>query len=326
MKAAVNTTYGPPQVVQIEEIETPIPGNTEVLIRVHATTVNRTDCGLRDPRPFFVRAFSGLRRPKNPVLGSEFAGDVAALGSGVTQFTEGDRVFGLSGSKFGAHAEYLSFRETGPLATAPANTTYEEAASICDGATLALNILRAGDVDTGRKKLLIYGASGAIGTAAVQLAKYFGADVTAVCSSRHVELVKSLGADHVIDYTQEDFTKNGQTYEVIFDAVGKASFSYSRNSLTPRGIYLSSDFGTLYQNPIFALLTYVTSKFAGRRAKLPLPSYNQDTIVFLKELVEAGELTPVIDRTYPLEDIVDAYEYVEEKRKTGNVVITVASD
>jgi NADPH:quinone reductase-like Zn-dependent oxidoreductase len=318
VKAAVHTRYGPPEVVRLGEVPKPAPGADELLIKVHATTVNRTDCGFRAADPVIVRLFSGLTSPRHTILGSEFAGEVAAVGGDVTSFTEGDAVFGLS-EEYGAHAEHLSVPESAPVARKPAGVTHEQAAATCDGATLALTALRRAGLQRGQK-ILIHGASGAIGTAAVQLANHLGAEITAVCGTSNIELVRSLGADRVIDYTREDFAKDAQRYDVVFDAVGKSSFRRCRQLLERRGIFLFTDLGFLWHAPILVLLT----RFMGtRRVIIPIPRPNQRDIVFLRDLVEQGALAPVIDRRYRLESIVDAYRYVETGQKTGNVVITV---
>jgi NADPH:quinone reductase-like Zn-dependent oxidoreductase len=318
MKAAVRTRYGPPEVVRLLEVAKPAPGADELLIRIHATTVNRTDCGVRAADPVIVRFFTGLTRPRQPILGSEFAGEVEAVGRQLTSFTQGDAVFGLS-EGYGAHAEYLCLPGSGLVARKPANVTHEQAAPTCDGALLALRALRRAELSRGQK-ILINGASGSIGTAAVQLAKHFGAEITAVCGTENLELARSLGADRVIDYTREDFTKDGRRYDVVFDAVGKSSFRRCRRLLERHGVFLFTDLGFLWHVPILALLT----RFVGtRRVILPIPKPDRRDILFLKELVEAGALTAVIDRRYPLAAIVEAYRYVETGQKTGNVVVTV---
>jgi 2-desacetyl-2-hydroxyethyl bacteriochlorophyllide A dehydrogenase len=318
MKAIVYTEYGPPEVLQLKEVAKPSHKDNELLIKVHATTVNRTDCGFRNPEPFFVRFFSGIITPKRSILGSEFAGEIEAVGKDVRSFKRGDQVFGLTGVGFGAHAEYLCLPEEGAVAAKPVNMTYEEAAAVCDGAMLALSCLRRASIQSG-KRILIYGASGSIGTAGVQLAKYFGADVTAVCNTRNVDRVKSLGADSVLDYTKDDFTRNGQTYDVIFDAVGKSSFIRCRNSLKHGGVFLETDLGFLWQNVVFALVTAVVG---GKKLIIALPKETKEDVLFLKEIIEAGKYKAVIDRRYPLEQIVEATRYVESGQKTGNVVIT----
>ncbi|HSS93714.1 MAG TPA: NAD(P)-dependent alcohol dehydrogenase [Candidatus Dormibacteraeota bacterium] len=324
MRAVVYDTYGPPDVLRLEEVDRPVPKEDEVLVQVHATTVNRSDVHIREANrrgglavTFLSRMVSGLRRPRQPILGSEFAGNVVAAGVAVKEFAIGDRVFGSTGLRFGAHAEFVCVRESRRIAHMPAGMSFEQAAPICDGALNALMCLKQADLRKGRR-ILIYGASGAIGTAGVQLARYYDADVTAVCSTRNLELVKSLGADRVIDYTKEDFTKNGQTYHVIFDAVGKHSFKRSRDSLEPGGVYLPTD-GV--ENLVLALWP---SRAGDKRVVFQIPPrQTKQDVLFLKELVEAGKFRPVIDRCYPLEDVVEATRYVETERKTGNVVLTV---
>ncbi len=317
MRAVVYDRYGPPEVQRLEDVARPVPKEDEVLVRVHATTVNRTDCGWRSAKPFFVRYFIGVRGPKQKILGMELAGEVEAVGAAVTDFEVGDQVFGVK--SFGAHAEFVCVREGGPLADKPAGMTFEEAAAVCDGASTALSCLRGANLRRGQK-ILIYGASGSIGTAAVQLAKYFGADVTAVCNTKNVELVRSLGADEVVDYLQEDFTKNGERYDVIFDSVGKHSFRRCRGSLKPGGIYLETDLGFMWHVPILALLT----RWIGdKKVTLGIAKYTKQDVLFIKELIEAGKYRAVIDRRYPLEDVVEATRYVETLEKTGNVVLTV---
>jgi NADPH:quinone reductase-like Zn-dependent oxidoreductase len=320
MKAAVHTRYGPPDVVRVSDVDTPAVKEHDVLVKVHATTVNRTDCGFRAGRPFIVRFFSGLVKPRATVLGTEFAGVVEAVGSGVTLFTAGDRVFGFSEGRFGAHAEYLVMPDDGPLAAMPANTTFEQAAPTTEGSHYALSYIRAAKIRSGQH-VLINGATGAIGSAAVQLVKNLGASVTAVCGTPHVELVKALGADRVIDNTAEDFTKDEQTYDVVFDAVGKSSFGRCKRLLKPRGIYLSSDLGPLSQNPFLALTTPL---FGGKKVMFPIPpKHDQQGVRHFRELIESGTFTPVIDRRYRLDQIVEAYRYVETGQKIGNVVISV---
>jgi NADPH:quinone reductase-like Zn-dependent oxidoreductase len=320
MKAAVRTRYGPPDVVRISEVDKPAASDHEVLVSVRATTVNRTDCGLRAAKPFIVRFFTGPIRPRATVLGTEFAGDVEAVGGSVTRFEVGDRVFGFSGDRFGAHAEYLAVPEDGLLATIPAGLTYEEAAPGTEGSQYALSGIRAAKV-RGGQDVLVYGATGAIGSAAVQLLKQLGANVTAVCGSEHVELVEGLGADRVVDYTAGDFTRDEQTYDVVLDAVGKSSFGRCRRLLRPRGIYLSTDLGPLSQNPVLALVTPLAR---GRRVLFPIPRRpGQALASYLRELLESGAFKPLIDRRYPLDQIADAYRYVETGRKVGNVVIVV---
>jgi NADPH:quinone reductase-like Zn-dependent oxidoreductase len=321
MKAIAYTKYGPPDVLQLKEVEKPTPADNEVLIKIYATTVNQTDCGFRQGRPIIVRLFGGLFRPKRGILGSELAGEVEAVGKDVKSLKKGDQVFGLTGIHFGAHAEYVCLPEKASITAKPANMSFEEAAAVCDGAYLALNFIRKVNLQKG-DKILIYGASGSIGTAAVQLAKYSGAAVTAVCNTKNLEIVKSLGADEVVDYTKEDFTKLPQTYRVVFDAVGKTAFFRCRNLIKKGGVYVSTDLGFLAQNPFLALWTW---KFGSRKVVFPIPKERKEDVVFLKELVEAEKYRAVIDRRYPLEQIIEAYRYVETRQKTGNVVITTIS-
>jgi len=318
MRAVVRDAYGPPEILRVEEVDKPVPKDDELLVRVHATTVTRTDCGWRSGTPFFARYFTGIRRPKWRILGMELSGDVEAVGPAVTGFAVGDRVFGVKG--FGANAEFTCIRESGALAHVPDGMSYEDAAAVCDGACLALSCLRRADLRKGRR-LLVYGASGSIGTAAVQLARHFGAEVTAVCNTKNVELLHSLGADHVIDYEREDFTKNGKTYDVIFDSVGKHSFRRCRGSLAPGGLYVETDLGFMWHVPPLALWT----KWIGdKKVVLGIGRYSKDDVLLAKRLIEAGEYRPVVDRIYRLEEVVEATRYVETGQKTGNVVLRVA--
>ncbi len=324
MRAVVYDRYGPPEVLRLQEVERPVPAEGEVIVRVHATTVNRFDTATREANrrsglaiSLMSRLVSGLRRPRHRILGTEFAGEVDNVGPAVREFVVGDRVFGTTGLRFGTHAEYLSIRASDRIAHMPTGMSFEEAAPICDGALNALTCLKQADLRKGRR-ILIYGASGAIGTAGVQLARSFGADVTAVCNTKNLGLVRSLGADRVIDYTKEDFGRNGQTYDVILDAVGKQSFTGCRASLEPGGIFLPTDgLGNL----IWALLT---SRTRGKKVIFQIPPrQTKQDVIFLKELIEAGKYRPVIDRSYTLDDVVEATRYVETEQKTGNVVLTV---
>jgi NADPH:quinone reductase-like Zn-dependent oxidoreductase len=319
MQAAVHTRYGPPDVVRIAEVEKPTIGDNEVLVQVHATTVNRTDCACRAAKPFFMRLFTGLIRPRATVLGNEYAGVVEAVGSGVTAFSVGEKVFGYNEGRFGAHAQYLAIPEHGSLTTIPANVTYEEAAPSTEGSHYALAHIRGAKITSGQD-VLVYGATGAIGSAAVQLLKSLGVKVTAVCDTDNLDLVKGLGADRVIDYTTEDFTKDEQTYDVVLDSVGKSSFSQSRPLLKPAGIYISSELGPRAQNPFLALIAPLQR---GKRVMFPIPKHDQEMMGYFRELIESGQFKPVIDRTYRLDQIVEAYRYVEAGQKIGNVVITV---
>ena len=320
MRAVVHDRYGPPTVLRLEEVERPVPGNEEVLVRVHATTVNRTDCHVRAAKPFMWRFLAGLLRPKRKVLGMEFAGEVEAVGTAVTDFEVGDDVFGIQGYNRpqGTHAEFIAVRASDPVAHKPAGMTFEEAAAVCDGALMALTALRNRDLRPGRR-ILVYGASGSMGTAAVQLARYFGAHVTAVCNTKNVELVRSLGADEIIDYLQEDFTKNGETYDVILDAVGKHSYRRCRGSLKSGGVFLPTDLGFMWHAPLLPVLT----RWSDRKVIFGITKYTKKDVLFLKELIEAGKYRAVIDRRYPLEDVVEATKYVETGQKTGNVVLTL---
>ena len=317
MKAVVHDRYGPPEVLRIADVERPVPKEDEVLVRVHASTVTRTDTGLRSAEFFVSRFFTGLRRPRRPVLGLELAGVVEEVGSRVTAFAVGDRVFGV---RSGAHAEYVCVREHGALARIPDGMSFEEAVPACDGAALALACLRkAGSLEG--KSVLVYGASGAVGTAGVQLAKHFGAQVTAVCNGKNVELLRSLGADRVVDYEREDFTRDGRTYDVVFDSVGKLSYPRARRSLKPGGTMVGTDPGRLFHLPVLALLT----RWVGdKRVGMGITRYSQEDVLLIKGLLESGRYRPVVDRTYPLEDVVEAARYVETGQKTGNVVLTLA--
>ncbi len=316
MKAVVHERYGPPDVLHLADVEKPVPAEDEILVRIHATTVNRTDCHRRAAKPFLWRFMAGLLRPKYRILGGEMAGEVEAVGAAVTEFAIGDHVFGTSGPRLGGHAEFLCRRESGLVTHMPAGMSFEEAAAIPDGALSALTGLRRAGLKEGQS-ILVYGASGSVGTASVQLAKYLGASVTAVCNTKNLEVVRALGADRVIDYTQEDFTKNGESYDIVLDAVGKHSFRRSRGSLKPGGIFIATD--GLRNFP----LAWLTARIGDKRVLMTLPDWTKEDIRFLKGLVEAGHYRAVIDRRYPLEDVVEATRYVETLQKTGNVVVTV---
>jgi NADPH:quinone reductase-like Zn-dependent oxidoreductase len=325
MKAVVYDRYGPPEVLRIEEVARPAPRDDEVVVQVRAATVNRFDCHTREANRSnglvisgVSRLVSGIRRPRQPILGTEFAGEVAAAGPAVTRFGAGDRVFGNTGLRFRCHAEFTCIRETALVAAVPAGMGFAEAAAATDGALNALWCLRLAGPLSGRR-VLVYGASGAIGTAAVQVAKHFGADVTAVCGPRGVEAVQALGADRVIDYTKEDFTSDREGYFSVFDAVGKQSFAHCRGVIEPGGTYLATDG---LRN---LLLGPWTSRFGDRQVRFKLPPrYTQQDVVLIKELMEAGRYRPVIDRVYPLEDVVEAARYVETQQKIGNVVLAVS--
>jgi len=320
MKAVIATKYGPPDVLQLQEVEKPIPKDNEVLIKIYATTVNATDPMGRAGKPFMARLVPlSLTKPKNPILGGEFAGEIEAVGKSVTLYKEGDQVYGCR-MESGTHAEYVCMPEKKVLAIKPANMTYEEAAAIPGGALTALIFLRdKGNIQSGQK-VLINGASGSVGTAAVQLAKYFGAEVTGVCSTTNLELVESLGADKVIDYTKEDFTKTGQTYDIIFDTVSKSSFPRCKGALKQKGVYLVT-----IPWPIILLQMLWTSMVGSKKAIFAATSFKFSTedLSSIKELIEAGKIKSVIDKTYPLEQMAEAHRYVEKGHKKGNVVITI---
>jgi NADPH:quinone reductase-like Zn-dependent oxidoreductase len=316
MRAVVHERYGPPEVLRVAEVPRPEPAADEVLVRVLASSVTRSDCGVRSSDYWFARVFTGLLRPKRAIAGMEFAGVVEEVGDSVTQFAPGDEVFGIKG---GANAEYLAVREDGVIARKPERLSFEEAAGVADGGLSALTMLPALGPVEGRH-IVVYGASGSIGTAAVQVAKHLGARVTAVTDTARVELVRSLGADEVVDYLREDWTRRGP-FDGIFDAVGKSSFRKARRALKPSAAYVSSDLGFMWHGPLVIL---ATRWIGSRKAKLGIARYRRHDLERLRELIEAGSYRPVIDRAYPLEEVVEATRYVETGRKTGNVVLTVA--
>jgi NADPH:quinone reductase-like Zn-dependent oxidoreductase len=320
MRAVVHDRYGPPEVLRLGEVARPVPKEDEVLVRVYASTVTRGDAmGVRSVQYRFTRLFTGVRRPRRTIFGTEFAGRVEAVGAVTSEFLVGDDVFGIKG---GASAEYVTVPERGVIATKPDGLTYEEAAAIPDGSLLALTMLRPMEPLRG-KSVLVYGAAGSIGTAAVQLLlHHFEADVTAVCDGKDDELVRSLGAERVLDRFREDFTKNGETYDVIFDAVGKLSFRRCRRSLNRGGVYVTADLGFMYHVPLAALVTRLVGS---RHAKLGFGRYRKEDLGLVKELVDAGKYRPVIDRRYGLDEIVEAVRYVESGQKTGNVVLHVSA-
>lgn len=319
MKAIVYTKYGPPEVAQLMEVPKPIPKDNELLIKVYSSTVNRTDSGFRSAEYFISRFWSGLLRPKYQILGCEFAGIIEEIGKGVTTFQKGDKVFGYNDKTFGGHGEYLTIAETEAVTNIPDNISFDEAAALTEGAHYALVDIRAAKIERGQN-VLVYGATGAIGSAAVQLLKHFGATITAVCNTKNVELVKSLGADIVIDYQTQDFTKTENKFQFIFDAVGKSSFGQCKPLLNEKGIYISTELGKNGENILFALTTPL---WGGKKLLFPIPTITKKDVIFLKELVQKGEYKPLIDRKYTLEQIVDAYKYVETGQKTGSVVIKI---
>jgi 2-desacetyl-2-hydroxyethyl bacteriochlorophyllide A dehydrogenase len=319
MKAIVYERYGPPEVLQLRKVEKPTPKDNEVLIRIYATPVTSGDVRLRKADPFLVRLYFGLTKPKTTILGVDLAGEVEEVGKDVKTYKIGDQVFGSAFDfGLGAYAEYKCLPEESVLAVKPANISYEEAAAVFFGAHTALHFLKKGNIEKGQK-ILIYGASGAIGTYAVQLARYFGAEVTGVCSTANLELVKSLGADRVIDYTQEDFTKSGETYDIIFDTVGKSPFRGSVRSLKKNGYYLRA----VHMSPSPMIKGIWTSMTSSKKVIGGVAGESKEDLIFLKELIEAGKLKPVIDRCYPMEEIAEAHRYVEQGHKKGNVVITL---
>jgi len=330
MKAVVYKKYGSPDVLEFQEVAKPALKDDEILVKIHTTSVNIGDIWARNfkemtpskftmPLPLWLpaRMYFGFTKPRINILGSEFAGEIESTGKDVKRFRRGDQVFGYRGQSMGAYAEYLCVPEDGLVAIKPANMTYEEAAHVPYGALTALNLLRKVNIQSGQK-VLINGASGGIGSAAVQLARYFGAEVTGVCGTPRLEFVKSLGADKVIDYTNEDFTRNGETYDLVFDILGKTSFSRCKNSLKPNGIYLLASFK---MKQLFQMLW--TSMLGGKKVICALSGENPEDLIFIKGLIEVGKIKAIIDRSYPMEQIADAHRYVETGQKKGNVVITV---
>jgi len=317
MRAVIQDRYGPPDVLHVEDVERPVPKDDEVLIRIRASTVSQTDTHVRGAHPAFWRLVLGFRRPRWRSLGVELAGEIVAVGPAVTEFKVGDEVFGTTW--FGAHAEFMCLKEGAALAHKPSGMRFDEAAAVCDGASQALATLRVADVQNGQW-IVIYGASGSLGTAAVQLAKHIGAHVTGVCSTRNVELVRSLGADDVVNYLAEDFTRNGRTYDAIIDAVSKYSFRRGRRALKPGGVYVATDG---LRNLFWAVWTW---RIGDRRLKFASGRKTKQDVLFMKELIEAGKFRAVIDRRYPMEQAAEAHRYVETWHKAGNVVLTISDD
>lgn len=319
MKAIVYTKYGSPDVLELKEVEKPVPKDNEILVKVKATTVNRTDCAMLRAKPFIMRFLTGLFKPTNPILGTEFAGEVEAVGAAVVSFKAGDKIFGFDDQGLKAYAQYITLSENKPLTTIPGNITYEQAAASCEGTHYAYNMINKVNLKSGQK-VLVNGASGGIGSAAVQLLKYFGAEVVAVCNTKNIELVKGLGADRVIDYMAADFTKEDQKYDFILDTVGKSSFTKCRPLLNPGGAYISSELGWMSQNIFFALVTPI---IGSKKVIFPIPKDIKASISLIKKLTEEGKFKAVIDRKYPLEQIAEAFRYVETGQKTGNVLISL---
>lgn len=319
MKALIHTQYGPPEVVRLVELPIPKPQENELLVRVHSSTINRTDSGFRSAEYVISRFWSGLFRPKFPILGSEFAGVVEKVGKEVTSFREGDRVFGYNDQTFGGHAEYLTIPETAPVSTIPRHFSFDQAAALTEGAHYALVDLRAARVQSGQQ-VLVYGATGAIGSAAVQLLCHFGAHVTAVCNTQSLDLVRSLGAEEVVDYQTQDFTQTETRFDFIFDAVGKSSFGQCKPLLKENGIYISTELGKNGENVWLALISRIRR---GKKVLFPIPGITKEDVEFLKSLAENGEFRPLIDRIYRMEEAVEAYRYVEKGMKTGNVILRI---
>lgn len=319
MRAIIHTRYGTPDVLSLAEVPTPTPAPDEVLIEVHAAAINRTDIGFRQAAPFFVRVFSGLRRPKYTILGTEVAGVVTAVGADVTKFAIGDRVFGVNANHFGTHAEYVCMKQTAPLAKMPDAMSFVDGAGMCDGMILAINCIRRMQLGP-QHRLVIHGSSGAIGTAAVQLARHAGAHVTAVCGPDQLVLMKELGADEVIDRTTTDFTAIGRQWDIVFDAVGKLGFRHCAKALVKRGLWVTTDLGSFWQNPLLAL---VTRRLPMKTATLPIPPYRQADVELLAQMWADGQYRAVIDRAQPMEEFLDATRYVESEQKIGNVVLTM---
>jgi NADPH:quinone reductase-like Zn-dependent oxidoreductase len=317
MKAVIHKKYAPPSVLKILNINKPIPKDNEILVRVYATTVNRTDCAMLRAKPFIMRFFTGLLKPNKPILGTDFAGQIEAVGENVISFKIGDRVFGLDDSGLGSHAHYMSIEENKAIAIMPKDCTYEAAAASLEGAHYAYNIINKVRIDNGQK-VLVNGATGAIGSALVQLLKYYGANVTAVCDTKNITLVKSLGATAIIDYSKEDFRQSNEKYAFVFDAVGKSSFPKCKSLLENGGIYISTELGWMAENLFYALFT----PFIGNKKVIfPIPKDCKNSVLLIKKLIEDGFFKAVIDRIYLLDNIADAFTYVEKGEKTGNVVI-----
>ena len=325
MKAIVYTKYGSPDVLQVQEVQIPEPKENEVLIRVRAASVNRTDCANLRAKPFIMRFMLGLFKPNKRILGTEFAGDVVKTGDGVTSFSVGDKVFGFDDSVLSSYAEYLVFSAEKGISTMPENFTYQQAGACIEGAHYAYNIINKVELKKG-DKVMVNGASGGIGSATVQLLKYYGADITAVCNTKNIELVKSLGAVKVIDYTKEDFTKDPEKYDYVFDSVGKSTFGKCKSLLKPGGVYISSELGPWSQNLFYSLISALLGGIPGqkgKKVKFPYPPNIKRSVLLVKKLIEEGKFKSVIDRSYPLEEVADAFRYVEKGQKTGNVAITL---
>lgn len=318
MKAMVRTTYANPEIIKIKKINRPEPIGDELLIKIHATTVNRTDCAILTGKPWVMRIFQGITSPKKIVTGTDFSGEIVAVGNEVVHFKKGDRVFGFNDNGLQSHAEYLILSESRSLDYIPNKISYKSAVTALEGPHYAYNFIKKVDIKKG-DKVLVNGASGAIGSSLVQLLKYFEASVTAVCSTKNISLMKELGANHIIDYKNEDFTKREETYDYVFDAVGKSSFNKCKPILKEKGVYLSSELGRNFQNLFYAFITPI---LGGKKVIFPVPSKINETLAFMKELILDNQFMAVIDRTYTLDEIREAYKYVLSGHKTGNVIIT----
>ncbi len=321
MRASVNRSYGSPDVINIEHVPVPVIADNDVLIKIHASTVNRTDCGFLRAKPFIVRFFSGLLRPKYPILGCEFAGEISACGSAVTNFNIGDRICGFKDDDhgFGGHAQFTSMPATAMLTKIPDSMSYTDAAPALEGSHYALNYIRAANIKAG-DRVLINGATGAIGSAALQIIKHMGSTVTAVCATEHTLLIQQLGADTVIDYKQQDFTQLDEQFDVVFDAVGKSTFGQCKRILTSNGIYISTELGPWAQNPLLALWT---ARSKSQKVLFPIPVNKKEDADYIAGLMQENKFRPLVDKTYPLEETASAFRYVETGMKTGNVVIDI---
>ncbi|MFT6865810.1 MAG: NADPH:quinone reductase-like Zn-dependent oxidoreductase [Cyclobacteriaceae bacterium] len=319
MKAALHQNYGSPNAIEIKEAKIPTPKDNEVLVRVCAATVNRTDCAMLRARPFIMRFVTGFFKPKNQISGTDFAGQVEAIGKAVSTFCIGDKVFGFYDLGTSSHAEYLAFNEQKGIAKIPENITFDQAAASLEGAHYAYNIINKLTIRSG-EKVLVNGASGAIGSASVQLLKHLGLEVTAVCNTKNLELMRSIGADNVIDFTKEDFTKTKDRFHYIFDTVGKSTFARCKPLLLSQGVYISSELGPMIQNPFLALITPILGR---KKVVFPIPLDIRASVLLIKDLLASKKFIPVIDRSYPLEQISDAFHYVETGQKTGNVLLHI---
>ena len=319
MKAITYKKYGPPDVLKLKEVRKPVPKDDEVLVKVHAATVNRTDCAMLRAKPFIMRFLTGVFRPKNSILGTDFSGTVESIGSAVKTFKVKDKVFGFDDNGLSSQAEYMKISAQNAIAVMPDNLTFEEAAASIEGAHYAYNFINKVNIKKGQD-IIVNGATGAIGSAMIQILKYYGANIAAVCNTKDLELVKSLGADKVIDYKKEDFTKSDLKYDFVFDAVGKSTFNKSKRLLFPGGTYISSELGPFAQNLFLALITKL---IGNKKVKFPIPSNRTGSVLFIKKLIEEDYFKPVIDRTFLFEEIAEAYKYVEKGQKIGNVIIKI---